>query len=67
MGVGGGALGGWVSSGVEGDEAVLVVEEDEEATSSQSSGVEGFGGLDFPGLLEGEIESLLMEVSRPRS
>ena len=65
MGVGGGALGGWVSCGVEGGEAVLVVEEDEEATSSQSSGVEDIGGLDLLELLEGEIESFLMEVSRP--
>ena len=65
MGVGGGALGVWVSCGVDGDEAVLVVEEDEEAASSQSSGVEDVGGLDLLGLLEGEIESFLMEVLRP--
>ena len=64
MGVGGGALGSWVSCGVEGDDAVLVAEEDEEATSSQSSGVEDFGGLELLGLLEGEIESFLMEASR---
>ena len=65
MGVGGGAFGCWVSCGVDGGEALLVVEEDEEATSSQSSGVGDDGGLDLPGLLEGEMESFLMEVSRP--
>lgn len=62
MGVGGGALGGWASCGVEGDEALLVVEEDEDAASSQSSGVGDIGGLDLPALLEGEIESFLMEL-----
>lgn len=65
MGVGGGALGGWSSCGLEGDEAVLVGEEDEVAASSQSSGVGEIGGLDLLGLLEGEIESFLMDVSRP--
>ena len=65
MGVGGGALGDWASCGLEGDEAVLVGEEDEEAASSQSSGVGDVGGLDLLGLLEGEIESFLMEVLRP--
>ena len=65
MGVGGGALGGCVSCGVEGGDGVLVVEEDEEASSSQSLGVEDFGGLELLGLLEGEIESFLMELSRP--
>ena len=65
MGVGGGAFGCWVSCGVEGGEASLVVEEDEEAASSQSSGVGEVGGLDLLAVLEGEIESFLMEVSRP--
>ena len=44
---------------------MLVVEEDEEASSSQSSGVADFGGLDLLGLLEGESGSFLMELSRP--
>lgn len=65
MGVGGGALGGWLSCRLEGDDAVLVGEEDEEAASSQSSGVGDFGALDLLSLLEGEIESFLMDVSRP--
>ena len=65
MGVGGGALGGWSSCGLEGDETVLVGEEDEEAASSQSSGVADVGGLDLLGLLEGEIDSFLMDLSRP--
>ena len=65
IGVGGGAFGCWVSCGVEGDEASLVVEEDEEAASSQSSGVGDVGGLDLLALLGGEIESFLKEVSRP--
>ena len=50
MGVGGGALGGWASCGLEGDEAVLVGEEDEEAASSQSSGVGDVGGFRLAGL-----------------
>ena len=65
MGVGGGALGDWASCGLEGDEAVLAGEEDEEAASSQSSGVGDVGDLDLLGLLEGEIESFLMDLSRP--